>query len=332
MTPLTALPVDRVVRVRGADPDRIALLAAHGGPDAPAVLSHRFRTANRVAGFVGAVLDDLETAAIGLYPAWLPAAEHIDSPGGAGLAAVRALAAERAAGTPHFGPFLADLAAGALSGVPARRRFAPEIRARGLARAVADGLGRARLVLLMRVPDGLGAEAERTVVAGAEWLADRAGTGVWLCGAPLTTIDRLSAVDLPARAPTPRKPAGTVAAVEGRPHPRSWCEGALEAALARQPWATGRAWNQTYRSHALDSPVRLDLLWRNERCVVEIDGPEHCRPGRFEEDRQRDVRLQLDGFAVLRFTNARVRHDVEAVVRQIGTLIHQRRHEHPRGQ
>ena len=54
---------------------------------------------------------------------------------------------------------------------------------------------------------------------------------------------------------------------------------------------------------------------------VEIDGPEHCRPARFEADRQRDVQLQLDGYAVLRFTNARINHDVGAVVHQIGTLI-----------
>ncbi|WP_310376483.1 DUF559 domain-containing protein [Catenuloplanes atrovinosus] len=323
---LTALPVDRVVQVRGGDPDRIALLAARGGPDLPAVLGHRLRAAHRVDGVVAAALDELETAATGLFPAWLPGAEHLDTPGGAGLAAVRALAAEHAARTVHFGPFLADLAAAALSGVPARRRFAVEIRARGLARAVADGLGRARLVLLIRLPDGLGAAGERAVVSGAEWLADRAGIGVWLCGAPLRTVDRLSVARLPS-APAD----AAIAPVAGRPHPRSASEAALEAALARHPWAAGRAWNQTYQSHALASPVRLDLLWRDERCVVEIDGPEHCRPERFEADRQRDVQLQLDGFAVLRFTNARVRHDVEAVVRQIGSFIHQRRHDHLRG-
>ncbi|WP_033340360.1 DUF559 domain-containing protein [Catenuloplanes japonicus] len=349
---LAGLPADRVVQVRGGDAGRIALLAARGGPDLPAVLSHRFRSPGTgpVAGFVGKLLDDLEGAAFELFPAWLPGAEHIDSPGGAGLAAVRALAASRAAGSAHFGPFLADLAAGALSGVPLRRRFSSEIRAKGLARAVADGLGRARLVLVAAVPEGLSADEERTLVSGAEWLADRAGIGIWLCGTPLTTIDRLTVASIPdldAEAPTrpdpgagPRGTSGGMpgaavltadgllfAGVIGQPHPRSGAERALEAALARQTWARGRAWNQTYQSHALASPVRLDLLWRTERCVVEIDGPEHCRPEAFEADRQRDVQLQLDGFAVLRFTNHRIGHDVEAVVRQIGTFIHHRRHE-----
>jgi very-short-patch-repair endonuclease len=86
-------------------------------------------------------------------------------------------------------------------------------------------------------------------------------------------------------------------------------------------------WNHSYQSNALRNPVRLDLLWPAERCVVEIDGPEHCEPARFEADRRRDVQLQLDGYAVLRFTNARVRHDVEAVVDQIGKFIQARRRE-----
>ncbi|MFI2273829.1 MULTISPECIES: endonuclease domain-containing protein [Catenuloplanes] len=342
---LTDLPLDRPVQLRGeVDSDRLALLVARGEPDLPAAFGHQFRPARRIGDFVGRVLMDLERAAHELFPAWLPGAEHIDSPGGTGIAAARALAMEHATGSCHFGLFLADLAAAALSGMPRRSRFTVEVRARGLAQVVADGLGRRRLVLLMGLPAGLSVEQERTVVAGAEWLADRAGTGVWLCGAPLRTVDHLPVVHLPmgvaesadlAVAASAAVPVisgvGGDATVSGRPHPRSGCESALEAALARQPWASGRAWNQNYQSHALAEPVRLDLLWRDERCVVEIDGPEHCRPDRFEEDRQRDVRLQLDGFAVLRFTNARVQHDVEAVVRQIGIFINQRRHDVRRG-
>ncbi|MEE3919208.1 DUF559 domain-containing protein [Micromonospora sp. BRA006-A] len=109
--------------------------------------------------------------------------------------------------------------------------------------------------------------------------------------------------------------------------PGSDAEKRLEAALAAQSWAAGRRWNQSYQSHRLAAPVRLDLLWPDERCVVEIDGPEHCRPVRFEADRQRDVQLQLDGYAVLRFTNARVIHDVGTVVTQIGTYLRARRRD-----
>ncbi|WP_223884102.1 DUF559 domain-containing protein [Micromonospora craniellae] len=59
--------------------------------------------------------------------------------------------------------------------------------------------------------------------------------------------------------------------------------------------------------------------------------PSCCRPDRFEADRQRDVQLQLDGYAVLRFTNARVIHDVGAVVQQIGAYLRNRRRGIPEG-
>jgi len=81
------------------------------------------------------------------------------------------------------------------------------------------------------------------------------------------------------------------------------------------------------------SPTRSGWTWwPAERCIVEIDGPEHRHALRFEADRQRDVQLHLDGYTVLRFTNARVRHDVAAVVRQIGTFIKTRRRESLEGQ
>jgi very-short-patch-repair endonuclease len=160
------------------------------------------------------------------------------------------------------------------------------------------------------------------VVAGAEWLVSNGGPAVLLLG---VGNDRL---------PTVRgelAPFQGSAAEAGRPHPASTVEAALEAALARESWATGRRWNQDYRSNALTPPVRLDLLWSAERCVVEIDGPEHCRPDRYELDRRRDVQLTLDGYSVLRFTNARITHDVGAVVHQIGTFVRARRRDTAEG-
>jgi very-short-patch-repair endonuclease len=200
-----------------------------------------------------------------------------------------------------------------------------ESRSLGLARVVAEGFGRDGVVLLMRVDPDLTPDGERAMVAGAEWLAHQGRLGFWLVGAPLRHVDRVTAVQV--------TPSRTVAELStwgpdsGRPHPASATEAALEAALARESWATGRAWNQTYQSHALTAPVRLDLLWQRERCVIEVDGPEHCHPVRFEADRRRDVQLQLDGYAVLRFTNARVSHDVGAVVHQIGTYLRARRRD-----
>jgi hypothetical protein len=278
------------------------------------------------------VLDDLESAAISLFPAWLPSAEHIRAPGGAGLVAVRALAAVHASRSAHFGPLLSDLAAMALAGkATVLRRFPPEKRAVGLARVIADALHRDRLVQVVDVPFGLTPASEQVVAAGCGWLADHGRFGVWLTGAPLVSVDWLASVTLTA------PPTGAVdvpfaqQGVVGAPHARSAAEAALEAALTTRPWAIGRRWNQTYESHVLRSPIRLDLLWPDEWCVVEIDGPEHCEPVRFDADRRRDVQLQLDGYAVLRFTNARVLHDVEAVVTQIGKFIDARRRESGKG-
>ncbi|PRX59749.1 uncharacterized protein DUF559 [Nonomuraea fuscirosea] len=114
-------------------------------------------------------------------------------------------------------------------------------------------------------------------------------------------------------------------AIAGRPHPGSAAELALEAALARCAWASGRAWNQTYLPHPLAAPIRLDLLWERERCVVEIDGPDHRGAAKFAADRERDVLLQIDGYAVLRFLDVQVLTDIETVLRRIAQFLRGRR-------
>jgi very-short-patch-repair endonuclease len=328
---LEQLPTDRVVQLRNVDADDVAVTMACATTTLPAAVTHRPSHVTTSPAFVHAVLDDLETVAAELFPAWLPEAENIREPGGAAVAAVRALAVMKAARSQHFGPFFSDLAALALSGArSAMRRYTDEQRTIGLARVIAESFNRSGMILLVRVPEALDAGGERALAAGSEWLADHGRLGVWLAGAPLVGVDWLAGATISAPPRRADQPGG--ADVIGRPHPRSTTEAALERALAAQEWAGGRVWNQSYQSHALRSPVRLDLLWPAERCVVEVDGPEHCYPRRFEEDRQRDVLLQLDGYAVLRFTNARIRHDVEAVVHQIGKFVQARRREPLEGQ
>ncbi|WP_131815616.1 endonuclease domain-containing protein [Thermostaphylospora chromogena] len=311
---------------------------------------------------VRSVLAELEKAALELFPAWLPGAEAIQEPCGAGRRAVRRLALRLAAETGHFGPFLADLAERSLNGMPsatgteARRvAFAPEVRAAELARVLAACYGRRGTALLVNVPDGLSAVQEEALVAGCDWLADRGHMAVWLTGVP-PAVDRLAVATVafpgaqrdreearrpeepggptrPGRAGAPGRPDGargdvpalTYPPVAGRPHPVSEAERVLEAALAPLGWATGRAWNQTLRLDRFGTICRVDLLWRQERCVVEVDGPEHRGERRFEEDRHRDVCLQLAGYGVLRFTNAQVLKDTETVVRQIGRFVRGRR-------
>lgn len=347
------LPTDRVVRLRGANMDAISLSIDPLPDSAPAIITYFPDKARSVTEMVAGLLSELETAAIGLFPAWLPGAEGIEGPGGAGASAVRALALRAAAVTGHFGPFLAGLAELSLAG-PSHRarpttRFGPEVRAAGLARVLAASFGRRHVAILVHVPEGLSAVAEEALIAGCEWLAHRGELGVWLTGAPLVAVDRVAemTIRLPdevaglARreapsvesftrdkaAPAEARPAHAIRlpAAAGRPHPASGAEQALEAALATCDWAVGRAWNQTYQSHPLTNPIRVDLLWRHERCVVEVDGPEHRTPLMFAADRCRDVQLQLDGYAVLRFTNDQIATDTKTVLHQIERFLLSRR-------
>ncbi len=47
----------------------------------------------------------------------------------------------------------------------------------------------------------------------------------------------------------------------------------------------------------------VDFVWRDRRLIVEVDGyAYHRSPSTFEDDRERDVRLQIAGWTVLRFT------------------------------
>ena len=371
----TALPVDRVVRLDGADADTVALAIDPLPSDAPAIVTYAAVQERSTTSMVTSVLDELEAAAAALFPAWLPGAEGIGGPGGAGVPAVRVLARRKEADGEDFGPFLAGLAERALTGRPGR--FPPEIRAAGLARALAASFGRSRTSLLVRVPDGLPDAAQEVLVAGCEWLAHRGGFGVWLVGADLPAVDRVPRVPFPLKPGSPGTltpslttaeagrslglpeappgdraatipsagraevpPAATIPssggaeapravvsypAVAGRPHPASPSERALEAALGSRGWAAGRGWNQTLCPHPLAGPVRVDLLWQAERCVVEVDGPDHRGALKFAADRSRDVRLQLAGYAVLRFTDDQVLTDAQGVIRQIELFLRDRR-------
>jgi very-short-patch-repair endonuclease len=356
------VPLDRVVALADASAEAIGLSLEPLPDDAPAVVTYRPAVVTSSTSMITDVLDALDSVAVDLFPAWLPGAELIDGPGGTGTAAIRALAMRAAASTSDFGPFLADLAARSLEGQRRRDRgfFAPseadapgalrgrrpptatfvdEVRAVGLARVVAASFDRSRTAVLVHVPDGLTPAAEASLVAACEWFVYHGRAGVWLTGSRLHDVDRICSVPAPvtataadiadlgasAETATAEPPSVSYPALAGRPHPGSDAEKALEAALAERPWAAGRRWNQTHRFGPLANPVKLDLQWPAERCVVEVDGPEHHGPEKYEADRRRDVNLQLDGYAVLRFTNDQVYRDIESVLGQIERFIHIRR-------
>ncbi|MFY1637857.1 endonuclease domain-containing protein [Solwaraspora sp. WMMB335] len=297
--------------------------------DAPAIVVQRTAGSPSQQATVAAVLDEMEATAGQLFPAWLPGAEGITTSAGAAPVAVRRLAVAHAAATAQSGPFLADLAAAALTGSTTHtRRHQPEVRARGLARVLAASFNRPACALLLRPPDHLDEAATLALAQAAQWLVDHGRLTVWIdSDSPYGVDSRPRAVVPPPARPRrePRVRARRTPNVAGKPHPSSRAEVALETALARRTWAAGRAWNHTVRPGPLVNPVRVDLLWKRERCVVEIDGDDHRTPGKFTEDRNRDVMLQLNGYAVLRFTNTQVLDDIDNVLVLLQQFLASRR-------
>jgi very-short-patch-repair endonuclease len=333
------LPMGHAVWLDGVSAETLALALDPLPAGAPVVVTYHPEAHLEVRTAASAILGNLDQVAAGLYPTWLPGAEAIDHAAGLGSAAVRSLARRVAAETGQYGPFLSDLADQCLQGRGVTTvKYLDGVRAVGLARVIGASYGRREMAFLVVVPERFSDETTEALVAACGRLASQGGLGAWLVGSIRPVDGGISVVrvhvDLPGfdlygtREVSPQRPGVPSVGwppVAGRPHPGSAAEQALEVALAAQPWAAGRAWNQTCQVAPLANPMRLDLLWAAERCVVEVDGPEHCSPLHYDADRRRDVDLQLAGYVVLRFTNAQVMSDVSDVVSRIGRFLTVRR-------
>jgi very-short-patch-repair endonuclease len=67
----------------------------------------------------------------------------------------------------------------------------------------------------------------------------------------------------------------------------------------------------------------VDLLWREQRLIVEVDGfAFHRSRHAFERDRRRDAELVAAGYRVVRFTWRQIVREPEAVVAQLAVLLH----------
>jgi hypothetical protein len=66
----------------------------------------------------------------------------------------------------------------------------------------------------------------------------------------------------------------------------------------------------------------VDVLWRDARLVVELDGREtHATRAAFERDRARDAELQVAGFRVVRFTYRQVVDDPRGIAATVRALL-----------
>ena len=279
---------------------------------------------------VAQVVDALSEAVIGTYPAWLPEAEHLAGPGGAGLAALRAMCERAAAGSDLFGPFLLAAAEASLCGRPLGvAEFARETALRQARKLILRAYGYEYLVVMVELTGSWTSAQIEIAEANALWLAGPGELSLWLFGSATADMARVPHSSLHRRAPTPDPPAAPNAPyltpLRGRPNPFSRAEQRLEAHLARSSWATGRAWNQTWSAGVLANPIRVDLVWRREKCVVELDGPDHLDTDKYAADRARDRALQRAGFLVLRYTNDEVLGDVARVLDELERFLEDRR-------
>ena len=139
-----------------------------------------------------------------------------------------------------------------------------------------------------------------------------------------------------ARASVPAVPAGadtivdkfrplSFPPIEGHPHPGSPSENRLCDLLSTREWATGREHNRGLRLSDMTPTFTIDVLWRGEKVIVELDGDDHRASAKFSADRARDNQLQTHGYIVLRFTNEQVITDHGLVLAMIEQALNRRR-------
>jgi very-short-patch-repair endonuclease len=333
--PFSALPRRGVCHLSGVTSDQLSILLDPLPPGAPVVIRYRMQAAPSPTAVIDDVLGRLTQVAVELFPAWLPDGDGVES-GGVNLdrAVVRMLAQQHAANSEHFAPFLISVADSAVDGRMETRRFPAEVQALGLARILAAAYQRDAVVLLVTSGD-LVLDQQRSAATAYEWLSNHGRFGVWLADEALPAIDRFPMVtaglaESGTELTPPDDGSWSPTVVEypapiGKPHPGSAAEQSLERHLAKCKWASGRMWNTLRRGHPLAPPIRVDLMWEDERCVVEIDGADHRAAGKYADDRRRDNVLVLDAFAVLRFTNEEVIDDPQRVLGTIEKLLTSRR-------
>ncbi len=190
------VPVDGVRYLAGVSGAAVRAALSPLPDGAPAVVIYR-PSAERSVALQASLVAELDAVARRLFPSWLPGAELIDTPGGAGVAAVRKLAARMAAGSTMFARYLADLAERSLTDELTNARFSLETQAATLTQVIAGSFGRRRLILLVDLPRSDDVRRERALLNTLEWFAYQGRAGAWLTGGPLLYTDRIPTVAVP---------------------------------------------------------------------------------------------------------------------------------------
>lgn len=90
-----------------------------------------------------------------------------------------------------------------------------------------------------------------------------------------------------------------------------------EESLLWSDLKTYRKLGIAFRRQAPIGPFVVDFLCRKAMLVVEVEGEHHGEHSQWDHDVERDAWLRSHGYSVLRFWNADVRHELDAVTEAI---------------
>jgi very-short-patch-repair endonuclease len=66
----------------------------------------------------------------------------------------------------------------------------------------------------------------------------------------------------------------------------------------------------------------VDILWRQERIAVELDGPRnHRSPAQVRRDRRKEFDLRAVGLLVLRYSDEQVMKQAGCVIEELGQVV-----------
>ncbi len=128
--------------------------------------------------------------------------------------------------------------------------------------------------------------------------------------------------EVPTAPPPPiDAPVVSVGPICGRPHPKSYVEQTVHRHIRADALLCELfEYNQRLITHD-NKAYTVDLVWREGRLIVELDGTEHHNQHNYVKDRDRDYRLQLCGYLVLRITNTEVYVDPELAMVKIRNMV-----------
>ena len=304
VTKLMALRPGGAVTVIGLGQAQLGEVLS-GMSSAPRMLRLEFVGVATTALAIDRILNDLADLAAGLWPDW-------DGPESPKLLP-RLLSAWRRAATR-------------LASAGRRPRFPRLPRETEFTHLLSVLPG---LVLLAEV-DSLRSERATPIIAALDWCRRHGAAVVALLGeepaprAPwdLLLYDAIIVEPLPI-APAARRlilPSSDIASSG------SAMERRMREALQAAPDLAGLFEDEvTLQLGALGPTPRVDLLWRDGKVVVELDGPEHERDPNYGADRHRDYELLVAGYLVLRLTNAEVKLDLSRSLEKVRRVVNLRR-------